>query len=142
MDKATGLDTNILARYYVESEDDDEATHRQRAQSRKLIESGRPLCVAKTVLLELEWVLRGYYKLRVKDVAKVFQHLLSLKHVQIEDRGIVERAFSNHLAGLDFADALHHASYANCASLASFDDRGFARKSKKLNLIPNVVLPR
>lgn len=142
MDKATGLDTNILARYYVETEDDDIATLRQRALARKLIESGKPLCVAKTVLLELEWVLRGYYQLSRRNVGKIFQHLLSLEHVQIEDREVVERAFGNYLAGLDFADALHHASYANCSSLASFDDRGFARKSRKLSLIPSVVLPR
>lgn len=142
MNDAIGLDTNVLARYYVETGDDDAATQRQRTLSRKLIESGKPLSIAKTVLLELEWVLRGYYKLRREDVGAIFQHLLSLEHMQIEDRETVERALGNHLAGLDFADALHHASYAHCASMASFDDRGFVKKSKTLNLSPKVRLPR
>ncbi len=142
MSKLTGLDTNVLARYYVASEDGDEATRRQCELARKLIESGRPLIVAKTVFLELEWVLRGYYKFSGKEVGRVFSHLLSLPNVQIEDREAVERAVGNHAAGLDFADALHHASYAQCSTMASFDDRRFAKKSRKLNLAPTVSLPR
>lgn len=142
MDRSIGLDTIILARYYVESAEDDLATTRQRALSQKLLESGKPLRVAKTVLLELEWVLRGYYQLDREEVSAVFQHLMSLAHVSIEDQDVVERALDHHAAGLDFADALHHASYADCASLASFDDRGFAKRVKRLNVAPTVVVPR
>jgi hypothetical protein len=39
------------------------------------------------------------------------------------------------------ADALHHASYRNCASMASFDDRRFARRAKKMGLAPAVIVP-
>lgn len=95
-----------------------------------MIESGRPLAVSKTVILELEWVLRGYYHFANEDIGKVFSHLLAQPHVQVEDRGVVERAVRNHAAGLDFADALHHASYAECKSVASFDDRRFARRAE------------
>lgn len=142
MRKLVGLDTNILARYYVASDEGDKATQRQSDLARKLIESGRPLMVAKTVILELEWVLRGYYKFNGKEIGRVFSHLASLPNVQLEDREAVERAMDNYAAGLDFADALHHASYGQCSTVASFDDRGFAKKSKKLNLVPTVSLPR
>ena len=54
------LDTNVLARYYIDDEADTEA-ERQRLAARRLIESGQPLMVSKSVLLELEWVMRGYY---------------------------------------------------------------------------------
>jgi hypothetical protein len=37
-------------------------------------------------------------------------------------------------AGVDFADALHHASYKVCAGVATFDDRKFARSAKRLGL--------
>jgi predicted nucleic-acid-binding protein len=137
-----GVDTNLLVRYYVAGDADDEATQRQCEHARKLIESGRPLMVAKTVLLELEWVLRGYYRFGREEIGSVLSHLLAMPNITIEDRPSVERAMDNYVAGLDFADALHHASYAECRSMASFDDRGFARKSKKLNLIPGVFLPR
>lgn len=136
-----GLDTNILARYYV-SDVVDAATERQRNTARKLIESGRPLAVAKTVILELEWVLRGYYGFEAKEIGQVFAHLLAQPHVQVEDRNAIEQAVRNYGAGLDFADALHHASYNDCDAMATFDDRRFARRARRLNLAPTVTLPR
>jgi predicted nucleic-acid-binding protein len=135
-----GLDTNVLARYYVDDRADAEA-QRQRLAARRLIESGQPLMVCKTVILELEWVLRGYYGFGPAEVTSVLRHLAAIAHVSLEDRGAVERALSNADAGIDFADALHHASYKTCASVATFDDRKFARRAKKLGLAPAVLLP-
>ncbi|MFA7243576.1 MAG: hypothetical protein WC091_26005 [Sulfuricellaceae bacterium] len=54
-----GLDTNVLARYYIEDENDEESA-RQHQAARRLIESGQPLMVCMTVVLELEWVMRGW----------------------------------------------------------------------------------
>ncbi len=142
MRNITGLDANVLARYYVEPASDDATEQRQHALAAELIDAGRPLAVCKTVLLELEWVLRGFYGYSAAAIAKVFNHLLAQPHIEIEDRQRVAQALSNQAAGLDFADALHHASYAECRYLASFDDRGFARRSAKLNLSPAVVVPR
>ncbi len=136
----TGLDANVLARYYVEDQSD-APTQRQRSAARALIESGQPLAVAKTVLLELEWVLRGYYALPPGDVVRVLRHLLGLSHVRIEDRGAVETAVALVERGLNFADALHHASYRDCDAMASFDDKRFARRAVKLGLAPRVVIP-
>jgi predicted nucleic-acid-binding protein len=136
----TGLDSNVLARYYVEDDADREAL-RQREAARRLIEAGQPLAVAKTVLLELEWVMRGYYALPPKDVLSVLRHLLGLAHVRVEDRAAVEAAVSLVEEGFDFADALHHASYRDCASLASFDDKRFARRANRMALAPRVVVP-
>lgn len=136
----TGLDTNVLARYYVEDQSDAPA-QRQRMAAQALVEGGQPLAVAKTVLLELEWVLRGYYALPPADVVRVLRHLLSLSHVRIEDRGAVETAVALVERGLDFADALHHASYRDCDAMASFDDKRFARRAVKLGLAPRIVIP-
>jgi predicted nucleic-acid-binding protein len=136
-----GLDTNILARYYVQDESDTEA-ERQHETARRLIEPGEPLMVCKTVLLELEWVMRGYYGFSPGEIATAIEHLLSLPHVTIEDREVVVQASSHALAGLDFADALHLASYRDCTSMASFDDRKFARRARRLNLAPKVTVPR
>ncbi|TAL42206.1 MAG: hypothetical protein EPN89_17845 [Methylovulum sp.] len=44
--------------------------------------------------------------------------------------------------GLDFADALHHASYKVCADAASFDDKKFARRATRMGLNPVVVVPQ
>ncbi|MDP4302755.1 type II toxin-antitoxin system VapC family toxin [Leptothrix discophora] len=135
-----GLDTNVLARYYIEDSGDTEAT-RQREQARRLIESGQALMVSRSVVLELEWVMRGYYGFDAPQCLSVLRHLLTMRHVTLEDRPVVEQAIANAEAGLDFADALHHAAYRECRQVASFDDRKFARRAKKLALAPPVVIP-
>ena len=60
-----GLDTNVLARYYVISTD--ASSKKQSDLARKLIETGKALSVSKSVILDLEWVLRGYFKSPVAD---------------------------------------------------------------------------
>lgn len=134
-----GLDTNVLARYYIEDAADTEAS-RQREAARELIESGRPLMVSKSVILELEWVMRGFYGFDSSEVLLVLEHLVAQAHITVEDRASVEQALANCAAGLDFADALHHASYRGCTAMATFDDRKFARRAKKLALAPGVQL--
>lgn len=136
----TGLDTNVLARYYIEDTTDAEA-ELQREAARRLIESGQALMISKTVLLELEWLMRGYYRLASSDIQAVFEHVLALPQATIEDRGAVEQAVANMAAGFDFADALHHASYRACSAVASFDDRRFARRARKMGLTPTVIVP-
>ncbi len=135
-----GLDTNILARYYINDAADSESG-KQRLQARALVESGQTLMVCKTVLLEFEWIMRGFYGFKPVDVLAVFQHLLSLDHIEIEDRATVSSAISGLEEGLDFADVLHHASYRSCESVASFDDKKFARRIHKLGMVPRVFVP-
>ncbi len=135
-----GLDTNVLARYYIDDAADIESG-KQRLHARALLESGQTLMVCKTVLLEFEWIMRGFYGFKPSDVLAVFQHLLSLDHIEIEDRAIVSNAISGLEEELDFADVLHHASYRSCESVASFDDKRFARRINKLGMVPRVFVP-
>lgn len=135
-----GLDTNVLARYYIQDEADEEAG-RQHEAARVLIESGQPLMVCKTVLLELEWVMRGYYGFSAAEIGAAFGHLAAMAHIHIEDRDCVIQALSHMTGGLDFADALHLAAYRECSQMASFDDRKFARRAQRLNLSPRVFVP-
>jgi predicted nucleic-acid-binding protein len=133
------LDTNVLARYYVR-EAGTAQTRTQQEAARRIVERGAKLFIAKTVLLELEWVLRVVYGQARADVCRVFEHLLSLPHVEIEDRASVERALGNLRRGLDFADALHHASSRACDAFLTFDARRFAGKARRLALTPPVRL--
>ena len=135
-----GLDTNVLARYYIQDEGDAEAT-KQREAARRLMESGEPLMVCKTVLLELEWVMRGYYKFSTAQIAGVINHLLASPQVTVEDRESIVQALSHCQAGLELADALHHASYRGCDSVASFDNKQFARRARRMGLAPRAVAP-
>lgn len=132
------LDTNVLARYYVVSSD--AHSKKQGAAAKKLLESGKALYVSKTVVLELEWVLRGYYKSPPEDVLTVLMHLLAMPNLEIEDRVAVELAAAAVGDGFDFADALHHASSRHCTSMATFDDKRFARRATAKGWKPPVKL--
>jgi len=136
-----GLDTNILARYYIQDESDIEA-EKQHRLAKKLIESGQPLMVCKTVILEFEWVMRGYYRFNNAEIKSVFQHLVSLDHLHIEDISVVHQALANYYLGFDFADALHHASYKSCEQIASFDNKKFSQRAKNYGLTPPVIVPK
>jgi predicted nucleic-acid-binding protein len=103
-------------------------------------DSGPPLMVSKSVVLELEWVTRGYYGFSQAEVASALRHLLDQPHVVIEDRSCVEQALLSCQAGIEFADALHHASYQSCDSVATFDDRKFARRANKIGLTPRLTV--
>lgn len=136
----SALDTHILARYYVvDAADADSA--RQHAQVVRALSGKERFYVAKTVMLELEWVLRGFYDQARNDILRVFDHLMALPMVRVEDESVVTLAIDAYRAGLDFADALHHASAHGCERFLTFDDRGFARPAARNKLKPAVVLP-
>ncbi|WP_332853162.1 type II toxin-antitoxin system VapC family toxin [Duganella sp. S19_KUP01_CR8] len=135
-----GLDTNVLARYYIDDSADLEAK-RQRPLAQRLIDSDQPLSVCKTVIVELEWIMRASYSLKRPAIIIVFRHMLSLPHMTVEDRPSFTQALANYERGIAFADALHHASYQSCDSMASFDDRKFARRVAALGLHPPVTIP-
>jgi predicted nucleic-acid-binding protein len=134
------LDTNILARYYVIDAADTESA-RQHAEAVNALSGKARFFVPKTVLLELEWVLRGFYGQTRGEILRVFDHLLALPMMRIEDDSVVSAAIDAYRAGLDFADALHHASAHGCEQFLTFDNRGFVRPAAKMKLQPKVVLP-
>ena len=133
------VDTNVLARFYCDDPADPEAG-RQRPAARRVVTESSGLFVALTVVLELEWVMRGFYELKPDQVCGVMEHLLGMPHVTVERWELVKDATDMHRAGIDFADALHWAAGRGCESFVSFD-KGLVRASAKLNLGPPVYLP-
>jgi len=129
------LDTNILVRYYVQDEP------RQGAIATRIMTTEPELFVSKTVVAELEWVLRGYYELMPDKIHAALVHLLRLGNVTVEQGDTVEAALRYYQLGIDFTDALHLASSQHCATLLTFDDKKFARRAKRLGLKPPVTVP-
>lgn len=132
------VDTNVLARFFVDDPDDDES-RRQRAIAARVMAG--PVWVSVTVLLELEWVMRGFYELTRADVVRVLRALCGLDHVAVEDRDHVLTAIAWHEDGLDLADALHLSRGTRCEGLVTLD-RSFARRAAKLGASPRVELAR
>ena len=131
------LDTNVIARFYVDDPSDPQAAA-QRPIARGIFEESTALFVPATVILELEWVLRAFYGFSAAQFAKVVTHLAGLPHVTLESAPTVLAALDAHVGGLDFADALHLGCSSSCEAMVSFDDRGFARKAARLKLQPPV----
>jgi predicted nucleic-acid-binding protein len=134
------VDTNVLARFYCDDPDDPEAA-RQRPLARRAMLESTAIFVPLTVVLELEWVMRGFYELGPDSFCRTIEHLLGMPHVTVERWEAVNDAVALHRRGLDFADALHWACSGSCERLLSFDDRRFVRRARRLRLVPEVVRP-
>ena len=127
------VDTNVLARYYL---------HDDPAQARlagRILSAG-DVFVPKTVVLELEWVLRSVAGQPAGKVAECIAHLIALPGVTVEDHDQIEAALHHCRRGIDFADALHHAASPACSEMLTFDNRGYVRRAAKLGFKPPVRL--
>ena len=130
------LDTNVLARFFVDDADDAQAARQRPAAVAALSERS---FVSVTVLLEFEWVMRGFYELPTRNISRVLRALASLQHITLEDRDAVLVALDSFDKSLYFADALHLARSLRASGFLTFDRR-LARRAKSLALAPPVVL--
>ena len=109
------VDTNVLVRCLTL---DDPS---QVLAAKALLAHADGVFVAKTVLLELEWVLRAAYKLPRATIYSSLEKLLGLANLSAEDPGQIRQALDGYSRGLDFADALHLAACNADEGLFTFD---------------------
>ena len=119
-----GLDTNVWVRYVTNDDP------RQAALAVELIARCATIYVGRTVLLELEWVLRGVYELDRDTVVRALLQILGLSNVAVEAPERVALALEYHQQGLDFADALHLTG-ARYDAFHTFDT-GFVKQGQRL----------
>src|SRR3954467_15974402 len=94
------VDTNVVVRLLT----NDHAAQAARAVG---LFRNSAIFVAKSVLLETEWVLRYSYDVPTPSVVRAFLALMGLPNVTIEGAPAVHEAIRMMDKGLDFADALH-----------------------------------
>ena len=128
------LDTNVLVR--VLTNDDPAQTRIALARLRD-----ESLFLARTVVLETEWVLRFTYRLSREEIAAAFRRLLGLGPLEVEQRPVVVQALSWYGSGMDFADALHLAACGEASPFLTFD-RELEGAARKLPEAPIVELLR
>jgi predicted nucleic-acid-binding protein len=121
------VDTNLLVRLVTQDD------IKQTQLVIDFIDSNK-FFISKTVLLELEWVLRFSYELSQEKIAYVFEQLLSLKNAVFEDSHAVNEALELFKQGHDFADAMHLVSAFACDDLVTFD-KAFHKRAAKSNPI-------
>ncbi len=117
------LDTNVWVRYLT---NDDES---QARCSLQLLEQADAVFLPKTVLLELEWVLRAAYRIEPAVIHRSLLQILGLPMITVESAGQVAVAMDFYAQGFDFADAMHLASSDAMKVVYTFDER-FIRKGK------------
>jgi predicted nucleic-acid-binding protein len=132
------LDTNVLARFFIDDTDDAQAAKQRPAAVAALSERA---FVSVTVLLELEWVMRGFYALARRDCVRVLRALTGIEHITVEDRGAMLAALDAFEAGLDFADALHITRSARASAFLTFDQR-LAKRAKGTALSQTIEVLR
>ena len=124
------VDTNILIRFFTR--DDERQAHRAASLIQK-----NEIWIAKTVVLETEWVLRNLYGFSKPEVLAALRSLSGLDNIHLEDSANVIKALDWAAAGLDFADALHIASSQEARPFATLDDK-LAKRAKRITGV-NVV---
>lgn len=127
------LDTNLLVRLLT---GDDPEQARRVAD---LIDASPACFVPITVVLELEWVLRGAYRLERGAVIAALEGLMAIRQVHLEQEDLVRQALAWQQQGLDFADALHLLRSEGCARFATVD-RALVNTASGLQLQPVVHL--
>jgi predicted nucleic-acid-binding protein len=108
------LDTNVVVRV-VTADDPD-----QLALALKVMRS-ESLWLCRTVLLEIEWVLRYSYKLSRETILETFTRILGYPNLSVEEPAAVRLALDLFADGMDFADALHLAASKGADRFVTFD---------------------
>lgn len=125
------IDTSIVVRIAV-------GVHPKQKQAALTLLETATAFVAKTVLLETEWVLRSRYGIKPRAIHAFLHYLVESAGLYIEDDLAVRRALDFYLAGADFADAMHLASSDDCV-MHTFD-RAFCRSAIKKGIAPAAVV--
>jgi predicted nucleic-acid-binding protein len=127
------VDTNVLVRLLV-NDDPVQAAAAHQAMA------AEPVFVPKTVVLELEWVLRSVYRRSSSAVAIAIEGLLAAEDISVEDAVAVKRALAWFKEGLDLADALHLASSSHADGFLTFDI-ALRRRAVDMGARPPVAAP-
>ena len=118
------VDTNVLVRIIIND-------HPQQAKAAVKLLTHENVFISKTVLLETEWVLRYLYDQTNKNILMIFNKLLGLNNITIENNHQVIKALEWTALGMDFADALHLAASQQTNNLVTFDKK-FLKKANHI----------
>jgi predicted nucleic-acid-binding protein len=119
------VDTNLLIRLAT----CDVAADRDAVA--RLIEK-HEIRIAKTILLEAEWVLRSRYAYSSAQVLAFFEYLAGLASVYLEDEDAVRWALGAAATDIDFADAMHLSAAATTGEHFYTFDKALHRKASRL----------
>jgi predicted nucleic-acid-binding protein len=117
------VDTNVIVRLIID--DDPQQSHAVR-----LLLRTEAFWISKSVVLEMIWVLESFYRYDRATVHELFEILVGMANVEIEDKTEVIEALDLMSHGVDPADAMHLASTPHGTKFVTFD-RDMVRTAKR-----------
>ncbi len=117
------LDTNVLVRFLVDSQDEPTQSVRARSLVQGAVERGESVLVPLVTLVETVWVLRKVGGFARADIGRTLRGLLASPTFELARRDEVELALGAYEGGKgDFADHVIAAeAAANGAVVHTFD---------------------
>jgi predicted nucleic-acid-binding protein len=129
----TGLDTNVVVRFFIED------NKMQGAAVRSIVNSlseQEPGWIGTAVLMEFVWVLTNSYGATRVELANALDNLLSRREILLEQQEAVRQALQVYeRTNVGFADCLiaTSAKAAGCSRIWTFDKD--AAKSTGMTLV-------
>ncbi len=118
MIQKTGVDTNAFLEYFLSRKD------KKKIDDiiKKCIAGNIELYVALPVFLELEWVLRSYYKIPKEEIITIFESLFEMDNLVTDDKDLL-------LLSIELFKKDKSISFTDCIIL------NFNRKNKVRKLV-------
>jgi predicted nucleic-acid-binding protein len=117
----TGLDTNILVRFFAKDDPIQSATAKEFLRT---LSAESPGFISLVSLIELVWVLRSRYRLDKANLILCLERLLDSPELILEWQPAVAQCLARFSMGkMDFADCLIERSghVAGCKHTVTFD---------------------
>jgi predicted nucleic-acid-binding protein len=108
------IDTNIVIRILLR----DDPT--QIVLVDKLVSQGN-LLITNTVVIETEWVLRAVYRYNCSELSDLFESLLEIDGIRLQDSDGFRWATERYRAGADFTDMMHLLELDDSDCFITFD---------------------
>jgi predicted nucleic-acid-binding protein len=117
----TGLDTNILVRFFAQ---DDPSQNRRADKLLQSLTPEEPGFVSLVLLAELVWVLRSQYRLNKAQLIECLERLLNSPELVVENHAAVTQSLRRFATtNADLADCLIEgcSRLAGCGRTVTFD---------------------
>lgn len=118
----TGLDTNVLLRFFL---NDDPLQSPKTRRIMNSLNAANPGWISLVTILEFVWVLKTRNRSERVAIAAALDQMLSQDAFVIEQAGVVTRAVRGFRSSkADFADCLiaESAKAAGCSKTSTFDE--------------------
>jgi predicted nucleic-acid-binding protein len=130
----TGLDTNILLRYFTQ--DDPDQSPKAAVLIERRLTASKPGFISLVAIAELAWTLKSRYRRPPDEIAELLARLISAPNLVVQNANEVAMAIDALQTGGSFADSLIVAlsQWSGCETTWTFDRKASSQKGFRILL--------